>query len=75
MYILQASAAGENAGFWRSVMAELTNRGVRNNLITCCDGLAGFEHAFISAIPQPLPSGGGGLTSRGTVSMITWVHG
>jgi Transposase, Mutator family/Pyridoxamine 5'-phosphate oxidase len=34
-------AAGEGAGFWRSVMADLKNRGVRDILIACCDGLSG----------------------------------
>ena len=55
MYIVQASAAGEGAGFWRSVMAELTNRGVRDIRITCCGGLAGFENTIASAFPQTLP--------------------
>jgi len=55
MYIVQASAAGEGAGFWRSVMAELTNRGVRDIRITRCDGLAGFENTIASAFPQTLP--------------------
>jgi putative transposase len=44
-------AAGEGAGFWRSVMADLKNRGVRDILIACCDGLAGFEDAITSAFP------------------------
>jgi putative transposase len=42
-------AAGEGAGFWRSVMADLKNRGVRDILIACCDGLAGFEDAIHAA--------------------------
>src|ERR1700684_1263015 len=36
----ESAAAGEGAGFWRSVMADLKNRGVRDILIACCDGLA-----------------------------------
>ena len=51
---MHASAAGEGARFWRSVMAALTNRGARNSPITCCDGLAGFEDAITSAFPQIL---------------------
>ena len=51
---MHASAAGEGARFWRSVMAALTNRGARNSPITCCDGLAGFEYAITSAFPQIL---------------------
>jgi putative transposase len=42
-------AAGEGAGFWRSVTADLKNRGVRDILIACCDGLTGFEDAITSA--------------------------
>jgi transposase-like protein len=32
-------------------MADLRNRGVRDILIACCDGLAGFEDAIHSAFP------------------------
>ena len=42
-------AAGEGAGFWRSVTAGLRNRGVRDVLIACCDGLTGFGDAITSA--------------------------
>jgi putative transposase len=45
----ESAAAGEGAGFWRSVMADLKNRGVRDILIACCDGLAGFEDAIHAA--------------------------
>jgi len=34
-------------------MADLKNRGVRDILITCCDGLAGFEAAITSASGRP----------------------
>jgi putative transposase len=46
------TAAGEGAGFWRSVMTDLRNRGVRDILIACCDGLSGFEDAITSAFPR-----------------------
>src|SRR6266851_3637435 len=49
MYIVHTSAAGEGAGFWRSVRAELTDRGVRDIWITRCDSLAGLEDAIASA--------------------------
>ncbi len=45
---LETATAGEAAGFWRSVMADLRNRGVRDILIACCDGLTGFEDAITS---------------------------
>ena len=38
--------ASEGAKFWASVCAELANRGVRDVLIVCCDGLTGFADAI-----------------------------
>ena len=48
----QAATAGEGARFWGSVMADLRNRGVRDILIACVDGLAGFEDAITAAFPH-----------------------
>jgi transposase-like protein len=48
---LDAATAGESARFWASVTADLRNRGVRDVLIACCDGLAGFEDAIGGAFP------------------------
>ena len=45
----EAATAGEGARFWSSVMTDLRNRGVRDILIACCDGLAGFEDAITRA--------------------------
>ena len=47
----QAATAGEGARFWGSVMNDLRNRGVRDILIACVDGLAGFEEAITAAFP------------------------
>jgi putative transposase len=47
----ETTASGEGARFWGSVMHDLRNRGVRDILIACCDGLAGFEDAIIAAFP------------------------
>jgi transposase-like protein len=47
----QTATAGEGARFWASVMTDLRNRGVRDILIACCDGLAGFEDAITAAFP------------------------
>src|SRR5260370_3028185 len=47
----ETAAAGEGARFWGSVMTDLRNRGVRDILIACCDGLAGFEDAICAAFP------------------------
>ena len=37
--------ASEGAKFWASVCSQLANRGVRDVLIVCCDGLSGFPEA------------------------------
>jgi putative transposase len=49
---LDSATAGEGARFWTSVMTDLRNRGVRDILIACCDGLAGFEDAVHHAFPH-----------------------
>jgi transposase-like protein len=48
----ETATAGEGARFWGSVMAGLRNRGVRDILIACCDGLPGFEDAITAAFPR-----------------------
>jgi putative transposase len=42
----------EGAKFWAGVCAELRNRGVRDVLIVCCDGLTGFTEAIEATWPQ-----------------------
>ena len=42
----------EGAKFWASVCAELANRGVRDVLVVCCDGLTGFPEAIAATWPQ-----------------------
>lgn len=44
--------ATEGAKFWASVCAELANRGVRDVLIVCCDGLTGFPEAVAATWPE-----------------------
>lgn len=43
--------AAEGAKFWASVCAELANRGVKDVLIVCCDGLTGFPEAVEATWP------------------------
>jgi transposase-like protein len=38
--------ASEGAKFWAGVCANLANRGVKDVLIVCCDGLSGFPEAI-----------------------------
>ena len=42
----------EGAKFWAAVCAELANRGVRDVLVVCCDGLTGFPEAIAATWPQ-----------------------
>lgn len=42
----------EGAKFWAGVCAELRNRGVRDVLIVCCDGLTGLAEAIEATWPQ-----------------------
>src|SRR4051812_7623058 len=42
----------EGAKFWAAVCAELANRGVRDVLIVCCDGLTGFPEAVAATWPE-----------------------
>ena len=42
----------EGAKFWLSVMTDLQNRGVKNILIACVDGLKGFPDAISATFPK-----------------------
>ena len=44
--------ASEGARFWAGVCAELRNRGVRDILIACCDGLSGLAEAIEATWPH-----------------------
>ncbi len=44
--------AAEGSKFWAGVCAELKNRGIRDVLIVCCDGLTGFPEAIEATWPQ-----------------------
>jgi putative transposase len=44
--------ATEGAKFWAGVCAELRNRGIRDVLIVCCDGLTGFPEAIEATWPS-----------------------
>ena len=45
-------AETEGARFWLSVLTELRNRGLRDILICCCDGLTGLPEAITTAFPD-----------------------
>jgi putative transposase len=42
----------EGANFWLSVLTELKNRGVKDILIACIDGLRGFPEAINTVFPK-----------------------
>jgi putative transposase len=44
----------EGAKFWAGVLTELRNRGVRDVLIVCCDGLTGLPEAITATWPKAL---------------------
>jgi len=46
--------AAEGAKFWAGVCAELRNRGIRDVLIVCCDGLTGFPEAVEATWPDAM---------------------
>ena len=48
MYISKS----EGANFWLEVLSDLQNRGVRDILICCIDGLRGFPDAIQSVFPE-----------------------
>jgi putative transposase len=45
-------AENEGAKFWLNVLTELQNRGVKDILIACVDGLKGFPDAISTAFPE-----------------------
>ena len=45
-------SANEGAKFWLHVLTELKNRGVRDILIFCVDGLKGFPEAIQASYPK-----------------------
>ena len=44
----------EGAKFWAAVCAELANRGIRDVLIVCVDGLTGFPEAIEATWPESM---------------------
>jgi putative transposase len=42
----------EGANFWLSVVTDLQNRGVKDILIACMDGLTGFKDAVLAVFPR-----------------------
>jgi putative transposase len=47
-------AEHEGAKFWQNVLNELVNRGLRDVLIICCDGLSGLPDAIANVWPKAI---------------------
>jgi putative transposase len=47
-------ADDEGAKFWLSVLTQLRNRGLRDVLIVCCDGLTGLPDAITTVFPAAI---------------------
>lgn len=45
---------GEGAGFWMQILTDLQNRGVKDILIACVDGLKGLPEAINAVFPKTL---------------------
>ena len=42
----------EGANYWLTVLTDLHNRGVKDMLIACIDGLKGFPEAIVAIYPN-----------------------
>jgi len=60
--------SGEGAKLWLTVLTELHNRGVRDVLIACCDGLEGLPEAIETTWP------GTGPDLRGALCRPSGIH-
>jgi putative transposase len=47
-------AASEGARFWGGVLTELRNRGIKDVLFVCCDGLGGLPEAIEATWPKAI---------------------
>jgi putative transposase len=52
IWVQSAEGAQECTGFWLQVLTELRNRGVKDVLIACCDGLEGLPEAIETVWPN-----------------------
>lgn len=72
--------ATEGAKFWAGVCAELANRGVKDVLIVCCDGLTGFPEAIAATWPAAtvqtlsVHNGEGGTVPPATCTVTGRTH-
>src|SRR3954469_10122987 len=66
--------ASEGAKFWAGVCAELRNRGGRDVLIVCCDGLTGFPEAIEATWPHSIVQTCTVHLIRAAMRFVTYEH-
>src|SRR6187431_3688496 len=66
--------ASEGAKFWAGVCAELRNRGIRDVLIVCCDGLSGFPEAIEATWPHSIVQTCTVHLIRAAMRFVTYEH-
>jgi putative transposase len=62
----------EGAKFWHQVLAELQNRGLKDMLIVCTDGLTGFPDAIEAVYPDAVVQTCILHLLRNSVRYVTW---
>lgn len=62
----------EGAKFWHQVLAELKNRGLKDILIVCTDGLTGFPDAIEAVFPDAVVQTCIVHLLRNSVRYVTW---
>ncbi len=64
----------EGAKFWMRVLSELQQRGVKDVLIACCDGLKGFPAAIEAVFPQTVVQTCVVHQVRYSLSFVEWAE-
>lgn len=62
----------EGAKYWLGVLTELRNRGVKDVLIACCDGLTGFGDAIEAVWPETVVQTCVVHLIRGSIRYCSW---
>jgi putative transposase len=62
----------EGAKFWQKVVIDLRNRGVRDILIACCDGLTGLPDAIRSIYPDTVVQTCVVHVMRNAMRFVSW---
>ena len=64
----------EGARFWTGVLTELRNRGIRDVLIVCCDGLTGLPESISHVWPQAIVQTCVVHLIRNSMRYASWKH-